>query len=64
MKKMVGKSDLINKNLPCKFVVNNTEIFEEKQIAKEFNNFFTNVWPELANEIHGAVTSVRVTQRS
>lgn len=46
------------------FVVNNTEIFEEKQIAKEFNNFFTNIWPELANEIHGAVTSVRVTQRS
>ena len=42
---MTRKSNLINSNLPRKVVDNNAEIFEEKQITNEFNNFLINVGP-------------------
>ena len=48
---MKSSENRINTNLSRKFVVDNTDIFEEKQIAKEFNKFFITIGPKLANEI-------------
>ena len=36
---------------PCKIIVNNIEINEEKRIANEYNNFFLDIGRELAKEI-------------
>ena len=57
MKKAIGKSNVINSNLPRRAIVISAEIFEEKQIANEFHNFFINIGPKLANDIVGAVRS-------
>ena len=51
MKEVTGKSKLIHSNLPRKIVINNNSIFEEKQIANAFNNFFINIGSKLADDI-------------
>ncbi len=39
---------------PVSFKVNNSNIVDPKTIAHQFNNFFTNVGPELAQKIPGS----------
>ena len=51
MKEVIGKSKLIHSNLPRKIVINKNVIFEKKQIANAFNNFFINIGPKLADDI-------------
>ena len=51
MKEVIGKSKLIQSNLPLKIVINKIVIFDEKQIANAFNNFFINIGPKLADDI-------------
>ena len=43
--------------MPCKIVVDNIKVHEEKGIANEFNNFFIDLGPELAKEIPGPAKS-------
>ena len=52
MKEVIGEARKMHGSLlPCKIIVENIEINEEKRIANEFNNFFTDIDPELAKEI-------------
>ena len=43
MKEVIGKARSTQPLLPCKIIVNNIEINEEKRIANEFNNFFVDI---------------------
>ena len=45
--------------MPCKIVVDNIKVHEEKGIANEFNNFFIDLGPELAKEIPGPAKSFK-----
>ena len=51
MKEVIRKTKLIHSTLPCKIVINKNVIFEEKQVANGFNNFFINSSPNLADDI-------------
>ena len=51
MKEIIGKAKISNSFLPPKIRINNTEIFEKEKIANEFNQYFTNVGPNLAKKI-------------
>ena len=59
MKKVIGKSKFIYSNLPRKIVINKNVIFEEKQIANVFNNFFINIGPKLADDIPTSTRSFK-----
>ena len=54
---VIGKSTLIHSTFPRKIFIKKNVIFEEKQIANAFNNFFIIVGPNLANEILTATRS-------
>ena len=41
---------IINK-IPEKFIINGKHILEKKEIANEFNNFFVNFGPNLAEKM-------------
>ena len=45
------KTKLISHNLPRRLIVNETEISDQKDIAKHFNEYFINVGPNLASNI-------------
>ena len=51
MKDIIGKAKISKSFLPPKIRINNTEIFEKEKIANEFNQYFTNVGPDLAKHI-------------
>ena len=51
MKELIGKNKIYNSSFPQKIVIDTTEIVGETKIAKEFNNFFTNIGPKLAQKI-------------
>ena len=51
MKEVIGKTRKIQLLLPSKIIVDIIEVNEDKQPAKEFNNFFIDIAPELAKEI-------------
>ena len=51
MKKVIGKGKLVNNSLPKHLILNNRNIFDQKTIAKSFNEYFVNVGPKLACEI-------------
>ena len=51
MKEGIGKARKMLLLWPCKIIVNNIEINEEKRIANEYNNFFLDIGRELAKEI-------------
>ena len=51
MKEVIGKTRKIQPLLPSKIIVDIIEVNEDKQPAKEFNNFFIDIVPELAKEI-------------
>ena len=48
MKELIGKVKIKKSSLPFKIVTDKTEIFDEKNIASEFNNFFTDIGLKLA----------------
>ena len=51
MKKLKGKARNTESSLPIKLVLEKKEVTEIKDIAEEFNNFFTNVGPNLAKKV-------------
>ena len=51
MKELIGKARNTESSLPIKLVIEKKEVTEIKDIAKKFNNFFTNVGPNLAKKV-------------
>ena len=51
MKELIGKNKIYKWSFPQKIVIDTTEIVGETKIANEFNNFFTNIGPTLAQKI-------------
>ena len=51
MKEVIGKIRKIQPLLPSKIIVDIIEVNEDKQAAKEFNNFFIDITQDLAKEI-------------
>ena len=51
MKELIGKSKIIKSSFPQKLVIDKKEIIGETNIANEFNDFFTNIGPKLAEKI-------------
>ena len=58
MKEILGKCTTKSSTLQTKITVNKTDIFDAKQIADEFNKFFTNIGTDLANKIPNASNPV------
>ena len=54
MKELIGKSKTEFSNLPQKISIDKKNIFDERKIANEFNNFFTNIGINLASKIPSA----------
>ena len=52
MKEVIGKDKLVNNSLPKHLILNNKNIFDQETIANSFNEYFVNVRPKLACEIH------------
>ena len=51
MKEVISKGRLVNNLLPKHLILNNRNIFDQKNIANSFNEYFVNVGPKLACEI-------------
>ena len=51
MKEVIGKTNKSGSRLPIKLLINKNDVTSEIGIANEFNNFFTNIGPELAKKI-------------
>ena len=51
MKELIGKVKIKKSSLPFKIVIDKTDILGEKNIANEFNNFFTDIDLKLAKKI-------------
>ena len=54
IKEITGKIKIKTDNLPRRIIINNQNIYNKKQIANQFNNFFTNIGPNLASKISTA----------
>ena len=54
IKEILGKNALNSKKLPNLIILEGKSIFEEKEIATEFNKFFTEVGPKLAKKVKKA----------
>ena len=57
MKVLIGKIKLRSSNLPRRITVNKVDIFDEREIANEFNAFLTNNGSKLASKIPKASTT-------
>ena len=57
MKVLIGKIKPRSSNLPRRITVNEVDIFDEREIANEFNAFFTNNGSKLASKIPNASTT-------
>ena len=42
MKEVIGKGKLVNNSLPKHLILNNRNIFDQKNIANSFNEYFVN----------------------
>ena len=51
IKEAIGKTTMINSNLPERCTVNGKSIFDEKKKANEFNNFLFKIASKLAEKI-------------
>ena len=51
MRELIGKVKIKKSPLPFKIVIDKNEIFCEKNIANEFNNFYTDIGLKLAKKI-------------
>ena len=52
MKELIGKSGIEKPSFPQKIVIDKPEIVGETKIANEFNKFFVNIGPQLAQKYH------------
>ena len=50
-KEIIGKTNKSGSRLPTRLVINKNDVTSEIGIANEFNKFFTNIGPELAEKI-------------
>ena len=57
MKELIGKARNTESSLPIKLVIEKKEVTDIKDIAEEFNNFFTNVAPNLAKKVPNSSNS-------
>ena len=55
--RLIGKTRNTESSIPIKLVIEKTEVTEIKDIAEEFNNFFTNVGPNLAKKVPNSSNS-------
>ena len=60
MKTLLTINDIVNRNknktsLPDVVTVNGKQVTDKATIANHFNNFFTNIRPELANKMHNPI---------
>ena len=51
MKEIIGNKRVTNAPLPNFIKVKNREIFDKKEIAETFNNYFVNIGPNLAASV-------------
>ena len=51
VKEVIGKTNKSGSRLPIKPVINKNDVTTEIGVANEFNKFFTNIGPELAENI-------------
>ena len=51
MKEVIGKANKSGSRLPTKLAICKNDVTSEIGIANEFNKFFTNIGPELAEKI-------------
>ena len=51
MKEIIGKNKLHSNNSPQRLTINGEDIYNEQEIASNFNDFFVNVGPNLAKSI-------------
>ena len=51
IKEVIGNTKPISHTLPKRLVINNAEIYDKKSIAEQFNKYFVNVGPKLAESI-------------
>ena len=51
MKDIIGKAKIKSINLPRKLTINRVDIYNKREIADAFNDFFTNIGQKLANQI-------------
>ena len=58
MKELIGKARNTKSSLSIKLVIEKKEVTEIKDIAEEFNNFFTNVGPNLAKKVPNSSNSI------
>ena len=56
MIELIGKVRLKSSNLPQKITDKKVDLFDQTEIAHEFNSFFTNIGKNLANKIPNAST--------
>ena len=54
----MGKTNKSGSRLPTKFVINKNGMASEIGIATDFNNFFTNIGPDLARKIPTALITL------
>ena len=59
MKEITGKIKQKNITFPEALKINKNSLYSSEQIANEFNSFFTNVGPSLAEKIPPVSTSYR-----
>ena len=57
MKEIIGKARNTESSLPIKLVIEKKEVTEIKDIAEKFNNFFTNVGPNIAKKVPNSSNS-------
>ena len=48
MKDMIGKAKIKSTNLPRKLTINKVDVYNKREIADAFNDFFTNLGQKLA----------------
>ena len=46
-----GKSKIKSTNLPQKLTINKVNVYNKREIADAFNDFFTNIGQKLASQI-------------
>lgn len=51
IKEVIGKRKLCSSKLPSKITLNGTDIYDKNDIARNFNEFFANIGPNLAANI-------------
>ena len=57
MKEIIGNRRVTNASLPNFITLKNREIFDKKEIAETFNNYFVNIGPNLAASIPESKTT-------